>query len=126
MWRWKRSLNASDSTGLSTAGKRISPAAAWSSAPELTKTVFGVSTPARQAASIWARLSCTLLITSQRENGTMNHGSSRSAWRESGQMNSSWLGKTTARCGSCGPRVSSQVRKASSSASGLGQTRPAA
>ena len=56
----------------------------------------------------------------------MNHGSSRSAWRESGQMNSSWLGKTTARCGSVGPSVSSQVRNASSSSSGLGQTRPAA
>ncbi len=56
----------------------------------------------------------------------MNQGSSRPAWRESGQMNSSWLGKTTARCGSCAPRVSSEVRNASSSASGSGQTRPAA
>ncbi len=126
MWRWKRSLNASDSTGLSTAGKRTSPAAASSSAPEPTNTVFGVSTPARQAASIWARLSWTRDITSQREKGTMNHGSSRAAWRESGQMNSSWLGKATARCGRLGPTVSSQVMNASSSASGSGQTRAVA
>src|SRR5665648_325240 len=73
-----------------------------------------------------ARLSCTRCIASQREKGTMNQGSSRSAWRESGQMYSSWLGQTTAGRGSRAPSSSSQVRKASSSASGSGQTMPAA
>ena len=65
-------------------------------------------------------------MTSQRENGMRYQRSSRSACRESGQMNSSWVGKTTAGCGRRRPSSSRKARKASSSARGSGQTMPAA
>ena len=67
--RRNRVLKASDSTGLKTQGKPTSCAPRSRSSAESTNTVFGVSTPTRQAASIWARLSCRRRIVSQRENG---------------------------------------------------------
>ena len=99
-------MNASDSTGLKMAGKPISSAPRSRSSSESTNTVFGVSTPTRQAASIWARLSCSRCMVSQRENGMRNHFSRRSAFLEMGQMYWSWVGNSTGRLGNRGPRAS--------------------